>query len=166
LGHPKALALLLSLLLLLAPACATGRGALVKLFREPGEAIRDFPELVWEQYDCSLQQRPFFVVEENELLPDRVRAGGDFSHRLVYAMCPRQRTEVVSGRLLTRIRFRGRPIVRQSEARWEIKPGRWVVDTTVELPESAEPGVYSYELVFQSDSIAFEKHLTFVVRTP
>jgi hypothetical protein len=165
LGHPKVVALL-ALALLLAPACTTTRGKVVKLFRQPGEVIRDFPEVVWEEYDCGLQRRPFFVVEENELVPQRVRAGSDFNHRFVYVMCPQQRTEVVAGRLLTRIRFKGRPIVRQNEEVWEIKPGRWVVDTSVELPESAEPGVYAYELAFESDSIAFEKHLTFIVRGP
>jgi hypothetical protein len=165
LGHPKAIAVLAAALLF-ASGCAGTRWAVLKHFRTPGEEIRDFPEVVWEEYDCALQRRPFFVVEKNELLPARVEAGGDFNHRLVYAMCPPERTEVVSGRLVTRIRFKGRPIVRQNEARWEIKPGRWVVDTSVELPESAEPGVYAYELAFESESIAFEKHLTFVVRGP
>ncbi len=164
-GDSKAVAAL-ALAALLATGCATQRWALVKHFRAPGEQIRDFPEVVWEQYDCALQHRPFFVVEENELFPSRVEAGGDFNHRLVYAMCPSEPTGVVAGQLVTRIRFKGRPIVRQNEERWEIKPGRWVVDTSVELPESAEPGVYAYELEFASDSIAFEKQLTFVVGAP
>lgn len=154
------------MVMLLGSGCASARWAVVKHFREPGEVIRDFPEVVWEEYDCDLQQRPFFILEENGLMPPNVKPGGDFNHRMVYVMCPARRTEVVEGRLLTKIRFKGHPIVRQTEERWEIKPGRWVVDTLVELPEEAEPGVYAYELAFQSSSIAFEKHLTFVVRDP
>ena len=37
-------------------------------------------------------------------------------------------------------------------------------DATVALPESAEPGIYTYELQFESKPITFEKSLTFVVR--
>jgi hypothetical protein len=47
---------------------------------------------------------------------------------------------------------------------WEIKPGRWVVDAIVALPEDAEPGIYTYELQFESPPVAFDKRLTFVVR--
>jgi hypothetical protein len=125
--------------------------------------LEDFPESVWEEYDCQKQARPFFVIERNELVPARVDAGGEFSHRLVYAMCPDNPTEVVSGRLLTRIRYRGEPIVRETTEAYEIKPGRWVVDSTVTLPRDAHPGVYAYELAFQSMDVTFEKRLTFVV---
>ena len=34
----------------------------------------------------------------------------------------------------------------------------------VALPENAEPGIYTYELQFESQPVAFEKSLTFVVR--
>jgi hypothetical protein len=78
-------------------------------------------------------------------------------------MCPDRPTEVVEGRLSTRIRFRGRPIVRQTDSHYEIKPGRWMVDALVHLPENAEPGVYAYEVEFESDRLVFEKSLTFVV---
>ena len=47
---------------------------------------------------------------------------------------------------------------------WDLKPGRWVVDASVALPENAEPGIYTYELQFESQPVAFDKRLTFVVR--
>ena len=80
-------------------------------------------------------------------------------------MCPNRPTEVVEGRLSTRIRFKGRPIVRQTDTRYEIKPGRWMVDAIVHLPDDAQPGVYAYELEFESDLLFFQKSLTFVVVT-
>jgi hypothetical protein len=162
LGHSKVIALLAALLL--ATGCAGMRGLLQKSLRDPGERLESFPEEVWEEYDCDAQKRPFFMIEKNELVPRRVKVGGEFNHRMVYAMCPVHLTGVVSGRLFTRIRFRGNPIVRETTEAYEIKPGRWVVDAEVALPESAEPGVYAYELAFRGAALSFEKSLTFVVR--
>lgn len=162
-GHPKTVSALLALLLAL-NGCASLRWSVERALREPGERLSDFPEEVWEEYDCGAQKRPFFVIERNELVPPRVKAGGRFAHRLVYAMCPTRPTGVVPGRLLTRIRFRGDPIVRETDDAYELKPGRWVVDAEVQLPPDAEPGVYAYEVAFQGAGVDFEKSLTFVVQ--
>ncbi len=143
--------------------CATARWSVVKLFRDPGESLEAFPEVVWEEYDCENQKRPFFIIEKNELMPEKVAPGGDFGHRFVYVMCPNLPTEVVQGELSTRIRFKGSPIVQQTDTLYEIKPGRWVVDAIVHLPEQAETGIYAYEFEFDSDPLAFEESLTFVV---
>jgi hypothetical protein len=154
---------LLGCVLLGAVGCASMRWSVVKQFRTPGESLETFPEIVWEEYDCDSQQRPFLVIEQNDLRPTRIVAGRDFGHRMVYVMCPAESTEVVTGELSTRIRFKGNPIVRHMDSRYEIKPGRWIVDAIVHLPEEAEPGVYAYELEFASPSLDFLKSLTFVV---
>jgi len=143
--------------------CATARWSVVKHFRDPGTELAAFPEVVWKEYDCENQKRPFFIIEKNDLLPATVTAGSDFGHRLVYVMCPEHSTEVVQGRLSRRIRFKGVPIVEKTDPVYEIKPGRWVVDAIVHLPEVAEHGIYAYELEFSSEPVAFEKSLTFVV---
>lgn len=161
-GHPKALAIALALAL--ATGCAGTRWWLQKSLRSPGEDLVDFPEAVWQEYDCDSQKRPFFVIERNELVPPRVRSGGEFNHRVVYVMCPLNPTEVVTGSLATRIRFKGAPIMVDTQPAWDLKPGRWVVDATVALPEDAEPGIYTYELQFESEPVTFDKRLTFVVR--
>ena len=161
--HRKKLIALIALTLCV--GCATARWSVVKLFRDPGESLETFPEAVWEEYDCENQKRPFFIVEKNELMPERVAPGGDFGHRFVYVMCPELPTEVVRGKLSTRIRFKGSPIVQETDALYEIKPGRWVVDAVVHLPEHAEPGIYAYEFGFEGGSLAFDKSLTFLVVT-
>jgi hypothetical protein len=155
--------MIVSIALALCVGCATARWSVVKLFRDPGESLETFPEVVWEEYDCENQKRPFFIIEKNELMPEKVAPGGDFGHRFVYVMCPNLPTEVVQGVLSTQIRFRGSPIVQQTDALYEIKPGRWVVDAIVHLPEQAESGIYAYEVEFDGDPLAFEKSLTFVV---
>jgi hypothetical protein len=143
--------------------CAAARWSVVKHFRDPGAALQTFPEAVWAEYDCENQKKPFFVIEKNDLLPERVAAGSDFGHRLVYVMCPEHSTEVIQGELTRRIRFKGVPIVEKNDPIYEIKPGRWVVDAIVHLPDEAPLGIYAYELEFNSDPVAFEKSLTFVV---
>ncbi len=163
-GHPKVVALCIALLLAGSSGCASLRWDLKKSFRKPGEKLATFPELVWEEYDCDTQQRPFFIIEENELVPPQVYPGGEFNHRMIYVMCPRGSTETVQGKLQTRIRFRGDPIVLTTTAHFEIKPGRWIVDAEVALPDEAEPGVYAYELAFRSRHLRFDKSLTFVVK--
>jgi hypothetical protein len=146
-------------------SCATARWSVVKHFRDAGESLETFPEEVWEEYDCENQKRPFFIIEKNDLLPKKVAAGADFGHRFVYVMCPEHSTEVVQGELSRRIRFKGNPIVEKTDPIHEIKPGRWVVDAIVRLPEQAEAGIYAYEFEFDSGPLAFEKSLTFVVVT-
>jgi hypothetical protein len=161
--HRTKLIALILIAIALCVSCASARWSVVKLFRDPGETLETFPEVVWQEYDCDNQKRPFFMVEKNELMPDKVIAGADFGHRFVYVMCPNHPTEVVQGELSTRIRFKGSPIVQQTDTLYEIKPGRWVVDAIVHLPEEAELGIYAYELEFDSNPLEFEKSLTFVV---
>ncbi len=165
-GHSKAIALALTLAFAFTTAtgCAGARWWLQKSLRSPGENLADLPDTVWQEYDCSAQKRPFFIIERNELVPPDLHSGGEFNHRLVYVLCPVNPTEVVTGRLATRIRFKGSPIVVDLLPGWDLKPGRWIVDAVVALPADAEPGIYTYELQFESDPVAFEKSLTFVVR--
>jgi hypothetical protein len=163
-GHSKIVALLL--IVGLFSGCTSMRWTFQKAVRKEGTVNQTLPDLVWEEYDCETQKRPFFIVEKNELVPPRVKPGGEFNHRMVYVMCPPGPTEVVSGRLSTLIRFKGDPIVQSSEEGHEILPGRWVVDAFVEIPEGAEPGIYAYEVAFSGRGLKFEKVLTFLVKAP
>jgi len=163
-GHSKVVASLL--IALIATGCAGVRGSIQKTLRKEGIENMSFPEVVWEEYDCDSQRRPFFVVEENEIVPTKIKPGGEFNHRMVYAMCPVRRTAVVAGQLTTRIRFKGEAIVDNTQGDHEIKPGRWVVDSFVEIPEDAEPGIYAYQVKFSGKGLAFDKLLTFLVKEP
>lgn len=158
----RAACLLLAALLLGASGC-TMVGQLRRALRHPGEELVSLPGKVEEKYDCESRHLPYFVLERNEINPDRLRPGAEFNHRLVYALCPTSPTAVVVGKLRTRIRFRGRVLVDDRGQRFEIKPGRWAVDAFVRLPDDAEAGVYALEVDFESKQVAFSETATFGV---
>ena len=84
----------LAALLVGAVACVTPVwvGKIRCALREPGQELVDLPAKVERQYDCDEKKLPFFRLEKNELNPNRVRPGGEFNHRMVYAMCPEKPT--------------------------------------------------------------------------
>jgi hypothetical protein len=130
--------------------------------REPGEFNRGFPDEVADEYHCSKRPLPFFEVEEDQLLPERVTPGSEFNHRLQYVLCPVEETQVVSGTLHTRILYKGKPIYSETSRR-ELQPGRWIVDEFITLPSNAKPGVYALQSEFQSRHGGFDSRSTFLV---
>jgi len=162
-GHPQALTA--------ARARAVASVALLSLLgcaqlqfhlREPGEVNRGFPEEVAAEYDCAERSLPFFQVELDQLVPDRVAPGHEFNHRLQYVVCPVEATQVVRGTLHTRILFRGEAIHAEASPR-ELLPGRWVVDEFIRLPSDARPGIYALQSEFESPHGRFDARSTFLV---
>jgi hypothetical protein len=162
LGPPKIAAACL-LLVAVGSGCASVRWSLQKAVRSEGAHLVAFPEDVAREYGCAERRLPYFTIERSELVPPRVRSGGEFNHRLVTVLCPARPTEVAVGRLSEGIRFRGRLVHRETRERFEIRPGRWIQDAFIELPPDAEAGVYAYELRFDAPDVSFERSWTFVV---
>jgi len=163
LGHPKVIAAACALVLL--SGCASIRWAVQKSLRQEGLVNLALPEAVWKEYGCDEQDLPFFEIETYELIPRKVKPGGEFNHRITYALCPARPTEVLAGKLNTQILYKGKPILEENDP-YEILPGRWRIDTFVEIPETAPPGIYSYQLKFASRTMKFERRLTFLVPIP
>jgi hypothetical protein len=164
-GHQKALATAL-IAASLALGCQTSQrlaGQAQRMLRSPGEKLEALPERVAEEYDCEHVARPFVRVERSEIVPEHVVAGDSVNHRMVYALCTAHPTDVVRGALETRILHDGRVVVRDRDAGYELKPGRWVVDATVEIPGAAQDGVYAIEVVFDSRSVHFRDERSFAV---
>jgi len=147
-------------------SCATDWVGKARLrFREPGERIVAMPEEIWEEYGCGERQLPYLRVEHVELLPRRLEAGAMFNHRIVYSLCPIEPTAVVAGTLDTVILHRGRPIVRDEDANFELKPGRWVIDSFVSIPRQAAAGIYAVELAFRGGDLSFEERRSFAIES-
>jgi hypothetical protein len=151
------------LLALCFTACASLPAPLDRPFRVPGQKLTDFPEAVAQEFDCAKQKLPWFKLEELEVWPKRVDAGGQLGHRMVYVLCTGRPSDVVTGRLEMRILHRGKPIVDVPEPKYDLRPGRWVVDVFVGVPPQASDGIYALELAFKSPTVSFEKSETFVV---
>ena len=164
-GNSKALAALA-----LATLCAAGGAGCAYLpesverpFRKPGERLAEFPEQVSAEYNCANQKLPWFKLEKLEIWPKHLEAGQELGHRLVYSLCTANPTAVVTGKLETRIIYRGEPIVRDTDAKYDLRPGRWVVDVMVTVPPSAPGGLYALELEFKGGGVKFNGSETFEV---
>lgn len=164
-GHQPALATIL-VLASLALSCQTSQritGQAQRMLRPPGEKLEALPERVAEEYGCDRRKRPFLRLERSEIVPARVAAGDAVNHRLVYALCATRPTDLVRGTLETRIVHEGRTIVRERDAHHQLKPGRWIVDATVEIPDAARDGIYAIEVVFENRLVRFRDTRTFAV---
>ncbi len=160
--NPKAvIAGLCAAILLAAPGCS-----FVKLqLRQPGHHNKDFPQPVASEYHCDKRPLPFFQFERNELVPTRMKPGTEFNQRIVYVLCPEKPTGVVAGRLQTRVLFEGKTILEEVVDQ-KLRPGRWVLDSFIQLPEDAPPGVYAMDIRFKSPKGQLEDRVDFVVREP
>jgi len=150
--------------LALSLAVATGCSFLKLHLREPGHRNRTFPDAVAAEYHCDKRPLPFFQLEENELLPKKVAPGKEFNQRLVYVMCPDKPTAVVPGKLRTRILFEGKTILEEIVDE-KLRPGRWVLDSFITLPEEADPGLYAMDVKFESRQGDLQGRVDFVVKS-
>jgi len=157
--HTLAVVCLLAML-----AAASGCAMLQMKLREPGQKNKGFPEDVAYEYNCEKRPLPWFQVEQNEVLPDKLTPGEEFNHRMSYVMCPQDVTDVVSGTMYTRILFRGKPVL-QEKQKHDLLPGRWVLDAFVTLPNDLKPGIYALQAEFKSKKGNFEAKSTFLVES-
>ncbi|HZD39144.1 MAG TPA: hypothetical protein VE131_00385 [Terriglobales bacterium] len=118
--------------------------------REPGDHIATTPDRVWADFKCGERQRPFVHIESMEVIPQMVRPGARVNYRLIYVMCPRQPSEVIETFVERRLLFKGEPVARNTHDDFELKPGRWIVDSFLTLPKNAPLGVYALEIVFNA----------------
>ncbi len=129
---------------------------------EPGERLVSFPESVADEYNCAKRRLPFIEVEKSELTPMRLRPGGQLNHRFVYVMCPSRASGVIAGTLHTQVQFKGKT-VHKDVVKHELQPGRWVVASSITLPEEATPGMYALATRFESPQGRFSFHSDFLV---
>lgn len=167
--HQKAVMAAVLVLVAIAVGCQTTQriaGQARRMLRPPGETLETLPERVAGEYECSRLTRPFARLERTEIVPARVSAGDAVNHRFVYALCTARPTDVVRGTLETRILHEGRAVVSERDSSYDLKPGRWIVDATVAVPEGARDGIYAVEIVFRSRRVHFRDQRTFAVVTP
>src|SRR6266545_8350318 len=125
--------------------CSALYQQVVAAARQPGEHVATTPDQVWQDYSCAKRDRPFVQVESMEILPEMIKPGGRVNYRLVYVMCPLKPSEVIKTTVSRRMLFKGEQVARNVNDAFELKPGRWVVDSFFTLPTNSLLGVYSLE---------------------
>ena len=149
-----------------ASGCTALYQQVVAATREPGEQLALTPDRVWQELDCGNRERPFVRAESMEIVPEKIKPGGRVNYRLIYAMCPLQPSEVIKTQMSRRMLFKGEQVARNVNESFELKPGRWVVDSFFTLPTDSPLGVYALEVAFEApQGQRHRKVRSFVVST-
>ena len=130
--------------------CSTLYQQAVAVVRQPGEQIAATPDQVWQDFDCARRERPFVRAESMEVVPETIKPGARVNYRLIYVMCPVKPSEVIKTRVSRKMLFKGEQVARNVNEAFEIKPGRWVVDSFFTLPADSPLGVYALEVSFDA----------------
>jgi hypothetical protein len=141
---------LITVVILFATGCSTIYQQVVAASRQPGEQIATTPDRVWKELECDKRERPFVHAESMEILPEMIKPGGRVNYRLTYVMCPTRPSEVIKTRMARRMLFKGEQVARNVNESFELKPGRWVVDSFFTLPADTPLGVYALEVDFEA----------------
>jgi len=131
-------------------ACSAIYQQVVATSRQPGEQIASTPDKVWQELNCANRKRPFVQVEAMEVLPEMIKPGGRVNYRLVYVLCPLKPSEVLKTRLVRNMFFKGERVAGNVKDSFDLKPGRWIVDSFFTLPPESPFGVYALEVGFET----------------
>lgn len=152
------------LILITVSGCTAIRQQIVAASRQPGEQITSTPDQVWKELNCAQRKRPFVEVEQMEVLPEMIKPGGRVNYRVIYVLCPRQPSEVLKTRIVRNMLFKGQPVAANVKNSFELKPGRWIVDSFFTLPPDSPFGVYALEVGFETPNGQPQKQVrSFVV---
>ena len=131
--------------------------------RSPGEKMVQTPEDTREKYSCVAYKKRVFHLEEVQILPAVVTSGKEINQRLRYAFCPSIPSDVLRGHITRAIYFEGRKIFRDTTD-YEFKPGTWIIDAFVGIPEEAQSGVYAIDVVLKYKNQTIKDSHSFVVK--
>ena len=126
--------------------CSAIHQQIVAAARQPGGSDCDHTRAA----NCATRERPFVQVESMEVLPEKVKPGGRVNYRLVYVMCPLKLADSMKARVTRNMFFKGEQVARNVKDGFELKPGRWIVDSFFTLPPDAPLGVYALEVGFET----------------
>jgi hypothetical protein len=89
----------------------------------------------------------FLKFESLEVLPDRVKPGGRVNYRLIYVMCPLKKfSDTIKARVTRNMLFKGGQVAQNVNKIFELKAGRWAIDSFFTLPPESPLGVYALEV--------------------
>lgn len=128
-----------------------------KWTRTAGEKMDMNPDTVWVAESCGERMLPFFRMDENKVTPSTIETGEEINHRIIYTMCPKRPYEAIQGQLRTSVYLGSQVVMVDTVDQFEIKPGKWIVDTNILVPKEAQAGVYWLDVVFNSPGLRFKE---------
>ena len=131
---------------------------------EPGEKLDKHPQDVWTDENCSSKRLPYFRLDDNKISPSTIAPGKTINHRFIYTMCSKNPGGTIPGRLRHQIYFQSQVVNTDVVNDFQIKPGRWIVDSHLNVPAEASPGVYYLQVDFNGAGAHFKKGVRFVVK--
>lgn len=131
---------------------------------KPGKKMVMAPELTWESEGCESRPSPYIRVERSELTAPTVQPGNSIVYRFPYSACVFAQPGYIPGRFRTTISFAGKALSTRSDDTFPVETGKWVVDTDISVPKSAEPGVYSIEATLAAKNMTIQDRINFTVQ--
>jgi hypothetical protein len=169
--HKKIIRRNITLLLLLLAFSASGCASIqdvhqemLKSLRTPGETMDKSPEETESIYleSCRMQSSRNLVHLEAEVIPNRVADGNEVNHRITYSVCKSGKGNI-DGEIIRKVYY-GNAAVFQDRTRYVFKPGTWIVDAFIKVPEKAGPGKYEVDTVVSYGGKSKRVRNTFEVR--
>lgn len=113
---------------------------------------------------CDGRPTPDFSIDEMWIEPYTVHGGDSVIRRIVYTYCPSKTGQIAHGTLEASIYLDQREVISNRRVGFALMPGQHVYDAEIQVPRSAEPGIYM--LVTRLDGISnasFKRPLVFKV---
>lgn len=110
--------------------------------------------------NCAGRRTPVLQVDESSITPPSVQPGSAINHQLVYTLCSKSPAPV-RGTMSTIISLSVAKVFTNTLQGYELKPGRWMINTNIGIPSAAKPGSYRLDTTFKSKTATFNDSATF-----
>ena len=134
--------------------------SVLKNIRKPGEVMEKNPEETGQIfYNICRDPKPYLAFLETDVVPSRVYAGKEISHRIRYAICPSP-SAPLRGEITRTVTYNQKKVF-QDSGKYEFKRGTWTVDVYLLVPADAVYGIYSVEttVVYRGRTVRMSSQL-------
>jgi hypothetical protein len=109
----------------------------------PGRKLVRLPDDVWKAEDCDTRSLPYVRLDDSQVTPKTVKPGEKVVYTLTYISCVPHQPGYILGTFDTAVYADRRLQTRRSDESYPVETGQWVVNTAINVPENAAPGLYN-----------------------
>ena len=130
---------------------------------EPGKKLVMLPAEVWKRENCDSRELPFLRLDNTEISPKTIVAGGSIHYRFSYTACVPAQPGYILGRFQTEIFFKGEKLSTRYDDGYPVETGKLIVDTDIAVPRNADPGTYHLKAQLFVGSVTLQDSVSFNV---